>query len=321
MELDVKKRIHKCLANPRIIFQPRAIEEKDYVWISVDYSGQEAITAAVVSGDPTMCNSYLADPLIPGPDGNLYPNPEADMHTLTAAKCIAPELFNDKPLYLWRQIADKSKSRKKAKPLNFGALYLMTAATASETFGVKESIASEWLKNHRKTYPGYYSWAEEYGGISASRGFAICPFTKGIRWVDEENSKGAGESSVRASVNFAIQGPCAQMIKKAINHLYYSICPKYPEILILNLVHDEINIAAPGKCWLDTSKCSVNKDNTIVDLEGKPCPPIFSFDEQAKFYAELVKSTMEEIQTSMYASYGSNIKGRAEYSIGPYWIH
>lgn len=312
---------YNCLANPRIIFQPPKINGKNYVWISVDYSGQEAITAAVVSSDPTMCRSYLADSTILGPDGNQYPNPEADMHTLTAAKCIAPELFIDQPLYLWRKIADKSKTRKKAKSLNFGALYLMTPSTASQTFGVKESIASDWLKNHRKTYSGYYSWAEQYGSISSSRGFAICPFTNAIRWVDEENSKGAGESSMRASVNFAIQGPCAQMIKQAINHLYYTICPQYPEIIILNLVHDEINIAAPGNCWLDLSKCSINSKNTIVDLEGKPCSPVFSFDDQAKSYALLVKNSMELIQSSMYSSYGSNISGRAEFSIGPYWVH
>ncbi|TEX51490.1 MAG: hypothetical protein B7C55_05295 [Actinomycetales bacterium mxb001] len=311
------RKSYKCIANPRIVFQPPS----DKVWISVDYSGQEAITAAVVSNDSTMCRSYLADPSILGPDGILYPNPEADMHTLTAAKCIAPHLFEDQPLYLWRQIADKSGARKKAKPLNFGALYLMTSSTASETFSVKESVASDWLKNHRNTYPGYYSWAEEYGSISASRGFAICPFTNCIRWVDEENSKRVGESSIRAAVNFAIQGPCAQMIKEATNSLYFNVCSKYPEISILNIVHDEINIIAPGSCWLDFSKVSINSKGLITDVNGKPCPPSFLFDEQASFYANLVKSTMEHVQTSMFSSFGSNIKGRAEFSVGPYWVH
>lgn len=312
---------YKCIANPRIIFQPKPLNGNNLVWISVDYSGQEAITAAVVSNDSTMCLSYLAEPTIPGPDGSLYPNPQADMHTLTAAKCIAPELFLDQPFYMWRQIADKSGTRKKAKPLNFGALYLMTAATASETFSVKESVAAEWLKNHRNTYPGYYSWAEEYGSISASRGFAICPFTNAIRWVDEENSKRVGESSVRAAVNFAIQGPCAQMIKEATNSLYYNVCSKYPEITILNIVHDEINITAPGNCWLDLSKSSPNHKGLLVDSSGKPCPPSFLYDDQALFYAKLVKSTMESVQTSMFSSFGSNITGRAEFSIGPYWVH
>lgn len=67
--------------------------------------------------------------------------------------------------------------------LNFGSIYLMSYQTASENFCVKEEVAKSWLTGHRTTFPGYYAWAEEYGAISAARGFAISPVSKLIRWV------------------------------------------------------------------------------------------------------------------------------------------
>lgn len=62
----------------------------------------------------------------------------------------------------------------------------MTPPSASETFCIKEAEAKRWLDGHRTTYPGYYSWAEEYGAIAAARGFAISPVSGLIRWVEHQ---------------------------------------------------------------------------------------------------------------------------------------
>ena len=150
---------------------------------------QELITAAAWSKDPTMVNSYLVEPELCLPDGTKYPNPLSDLHLITAMNCVAPSLpslatiFVGKPEWEWRKIADKSGSRKSAKSLNFGSIYLMSALTAAENFCVKLEVAKSWLSGHRTTFPGYYAWAEEYGAIAAARGFAISPVSKLIRWV------------------------------------------------------------------------------------------------------------------------------------------
>ena len=116
-------------------------------------------------------------------DGTAYSNPWSDLHCLSARGCVAPHLFEGKPEHEWRKIADKSGSRKAAKGLNFGSIYLMTAPTAAENFCVKEEVAQSWLTGHRNTYPGYYAWAEEFGAIAAARGYAISPVSGLWRWV------------------------------------------------------------------------------------------------------------------------------------------
>lgn len=130
-----------------------------------------------------MVNSYLLPETLYLEDGTAYVNPHSDLHTLSARGCVAPHLFEGKGEHEWRVIANKSGTRFKAKGLNFGALYLMKAQTASENFCVKLEEAQRWLTGHRTTFPGYYAWAEEYGAIAAARGFAISPVSKLIRWV------------------------------------------------------------------------------------------------------------------------------------------
>jgi len=114
-------------------------------------------------------------------------------------------------------------------------LYLQTAESLSLLNHVKLEETEQWVSGHKTTYAGYHHWAEEYGAIAASRGFAVSPVSKAIRWVDEENSKGGGESPARAAVNYAIQGESSQITKECLIRLYETLSP---EIKILNTVHD-----------------------------------------------------------------------------------
>ena len=303
-------------ANPRVIFQALS---SGYVFFSLDYSGQELRTSAAVSGDPTMVTSFVCNNTILGPDGKSYVNPESDLHTMSAAKCIRPDLFQNQPFYLWRSIADKSKTRKQAKPLNFGCIYLMTSSAASKNFSVPLSTAELWIKNHRSTYKRYYEWAEEYGSLSSTNGYAVCPFTNCIRWVLEDNSKGYGDGSHRSAVNFAIQGACSQMLKVALSKLNPVV--KNLGGYIINVVHDEINFCMPGKCWIDTSVTPINNKGVIVDSSGKPCSPKFKWADETDQKAKLLLSIMEDVETEFFQRVNSPIKGLVDYNIGPYWVH
>lgn len=303
-------------ANPRAIFQ---VLDHNYVFLSLDYSGQELRTSAAVSGDPTMVTSFICDNTILGPDSKSYVNPESDLHTMSAAKCIRPDLFANQPPYLWRSIADSSKTRKQAKSLNFGCIYLMTPSAASLNFSVTLQTAELWIKNHRSTYKRYYDWAEEYGTLSSTNGYAVCPFTNSIRWVLEDNSKGYGDGSHRSAVNFAIQGACSQMLKVALKKLD----PVVKEFggNIINVVHDEINIRLPGNCWLDTSVTPINNKRVIVDSSSKPSSPKFKWSLETDIKAKTLQSIMEDVETEFFQRVNSPIKGLVDFNIGPYWVH
>ena len=162
------------------------------------------MVATAWSKDPAMVRAFTEPEVLTLPDGTTYKNPYADLHALTAVKCCAPKLFVNVPESEWVPRSKENGSRQKGKLTNFGILYLQTAESLSLLNHVKLEETEQWVSGHKATYAGYHHWAEEYGAVAASRGFAVSPVSKAIRWVDEENSKGGGESPARAAVNYAI---------------------------------------------------------------------------------------------------------------------
>jgi DNA polymerase I-like protein with 3'-5' exonuclease and polymerase domains len=193
------------------------------------------MVATAWSKDPAMERAFTEPEVLTLPDGTTYKNPYADLHTLTAVKCCAPALFHGVTEHEWVSKAKENGSRHNGKTTNFGIIFDQTAESLSLLNHVKLAETEQWVKGHKQTYAGYHHWAEEYGAIAAARGFAVSPVSKAIRWVDEENSKGGGESPARAAVNYAIQGESSMITKECLIRLYETLPP---EIKILNTVHD-----------------------------------------------------------------------------------
>jgi hypothetical protein len=194
-------------------------------------------------------------------------------------------------------------------------LYLSTARSLSERNHVKLAVAEQWEKGHRTAYPGYYEWAEEYGNISAARGYALIPYTAGMRWCLEERSGGReGDSAVRSSVNAAIQSSAAYQTKKSMILIQQAIDNgELPDVEIVAQVHDELVIYCPGTSKIDWGNCKV-KDGVFTSLA-------FINDQQALDNSLKIKKIMEDVQTEMFEALGSAIKGAASYSIAPVWAH
>jgi hypothetical protein len=70
---------------------------------------------------------------------------------------------------------------------------------------VKVEVADKWIKNHKLTYRTFHEWSEEIAGLSEARGWSRNRQGR-IRWVAEDNAKGAGSSPGRSGVNHQIQG-------------------------------------------------------------------------------------------------------------------
>lgn len=85
------------------------------------------------------------------------------------------------------------------------------------------------------------------------------------------------------------------------------------DIKIINTTHDEINCEAPGKCWLDLDR-SVFKQGVLTE-------PVYSFDEEALEAAKFITDIMVSTETEFFQAAGSDIVGRAEYAIAPFWKH
>lgn len=146
------------------------------------------MTGAALSKDPVMTESFTAELFIKGPDDKDYPNPRADLHSLSALSCIYPEWFKDISPY---QIVSRAREvppghtkspRDNGKTLNFAEIYLSSAASIAERNHISLELAKMWDSKHKETYAGYYDWAHEQGRIAIGRGFAINSRGR-IRWV------------------------------------------------------------------------------------------------------------------------------------------
>ncbi len=90
------------------------------------YPLQELLIAAVMSQDPIMMKTFTEPETKTLPDGTPYPNPWADMHTLTAKNCCFPKDYIDVPEFQWVKVAKevpKGKTKKRrdnGKITNFG---------------------------------------------------------------------------------------------------------------------------------------------------------------------------------------------------------
>lgn len=295
------------VCNPRMAFSA----PPGRVIISLDFSNQEAQIAAVLSGDQAMCEAFLVPEKLIDKDGKEYVNPYSDLHTLTAVKCVSPELFKGVPESKWRELADKSGKRKPAKIVNFGILFGSTYLAISELNYVKAKVAEEWVNNHKKTYHRFHQWAEQYGNISECRGFAIAPVTLHQRWVDEANSKGSGESPARSAVNFAIQGSAATATKLSLIRLHKLF--KGTTTKLVGVIHDEILIETDGELELNLEKCEI-KDNVYDKVSWK-------YSDNVQKVIDQAAQVMCDVETEMYKEVGSEIKGRVGKDCGPYWAH
>ena len=157
-----------------------------------------------------MVESFLAPEYLTSPEGAVYKNPVADLHFQSAYKCIKPDWFEGAPEH---KLVERSKEipegwkdspRGYGKTLNFAEIFLSTPQSLAKRNHVPLATAIGWDNSHKETYQGYYEWAYEIGRIATSRGFAINSRGR-VRWVDENNSTGSGESPERSAVNHCIK--------------------------------------------------------------------------------------------------------------------
>ena len=83
----------------------------------------------------------------------------------------------------------------------------------------------------------------------------------------------------------------------------------------------ELNCSAPDRAWIDESKTLFDSEGRVIDKDGKPTFPKFKLDDEAEEAGKLIHRIMVETETEFFAAYGSPLTGRAEYSIGPIWVH
>jgi len=195
----------------RRAFIPR---NDSFVLMAADYSQIELRLMAHLSGDPGMCSAFR--------DG-------LDIHAATAARVFGVEVPDV-----------TSDMRRKAKMVNFGIIYGISAFGLSQRLAIPREEASDIIKAYFKQYPGVKAYMDEV--VERTRADGSIQTMGGrkrtIRDIDSRNHT-VRQAAERTAINSPIQGSAADMIKKAMIGVDALLTQDFQSRLLLQ-VHDEL---------------------------------------------------------------------------------
>lgn len=191
------------------------IAEKDNIIVDADYSQIELRILAHISSDNKMINSFI--------------NGE-DIHTATAAEVF--DIPKDEVT---------KEERSKAKAVNFGIVYGIS------DYGLSKNIASSRIeaKKYIDNYLAKYNKIDEYMKLTVEdaikNGYVTTMYGR-KRAVPE--LKSANHNTImfgkRIAMNMPIQGTAADIMKMAMNSVYYKLLQDNMKSKLIMQVHDEI---------------------------------------------------------------------------------
>ena len=213
----------------RKAFVPRS---EHYTLLAADYSQIELRIIAHLSQDPAMVADF---------------NLGHDIHAATAAKVFHVPMD---------QVTKEQRSR--AKAVNFGIIYGMSAFGLAERMELSRSEAADIIKKYFEEYAGIKEYMNRSIALARERGYAetILGRRRYLRDINGSNSVVRGFAE-RNAINAPIQGSSADMIKIAMIGIHQELEKLKMQSKMILQVHDELVFDAHLD-ELDTLKAIVN---------------------------------------------------------------
>ena len=196
----------------RRAFVPRS---EEYTLLAADYSQIELRIIAHLSGDPAMVSDF---------------NLGHDIHAATAAKVFHVPM---------EQVTKEQRSR--AKAVNFGIIYGMSAFGLAERMELSRSEAADIIKKYFEEYAGIKEYMNRSIALAKERGYAetILGRRRYLRDINGSNSVVRGFAE-RNAINAPIQGSSADMIKIAMIGIHEEMQRLKMQSKMILQVHDEL---------------------------------------------------------------------------------
>ena len=196
----------------RKAFVPR---NKDYLLVSADYSQIELRIIASFSGDKGMIRAFK--------EGR-------DIHTTTASKVfkIPPDQVD-------------ADMRRKAKSVNFGIIYGISAFGLAQNLNIPRSEAADIIEAYFQEFPSVKKYMDRVINEAKDKEYVttILGRKRYLRDINSRNATMRGFAE-RNAINAPIQGSAADMIKMAMIKIHdWMQAEKLKSRMILQ-VHDEL---------------------------------------------------------------------------------
>ncbi len=191
-----------------------------HILVSADYSQIELRLVAELSGDAAMLEAF---------------NQGMDIHTATAAK-----VFGVEPENVTKDM------RGKAKMVNFGIIYAISAFGLSQRLGIPRKEGAELIDNYFKQFPGIRGYMDSTLLFARENGFVqtIMGRKRFLKDINSRNYTVRGFAE-REAINAPVQGSAADMIKIAMINIQKAFRKQQLQTKMTLQVHDELVFDAP----------------------------------------------------------------------------
>lgn len=191
------------------------VPEKGNTLISADYSQIELRVLAHVA-DLTSLKQAFADGL--------------DIHAMTASEMFGVPI-KDMP----------SEVRRRAKAINFGIIYGISAFGLANQLSIPRGEASDYIKMYFERFPGIKDYMENTKTLAKEQGYVETIFGRKINYPDIKSSNHQVRAfNERAAINAPIQGSAADIIRRAMVKMDQALADAGLEAKMLLQVHDEL---------------------------------------------------------------------------------
>ncbi len=191
--------------------------------ISADYSQIELRVLAHMADIAALKNAFL--------NGD-------DIHAMTASEMFGVPMADMTP-----------EVRRRAKAINFGIIYGISAFGLANQLGISRGEASDYIKAYFEKFPGIKDYMEHVKAEAKAQGFVSTLFGRKVH-VPEINAKIPARKAFaeRAAINAPIQGTAADIIRRAMIQMPAALDKAgLSDAKMLLQVHDELIFEAPEK--------------------------------------------------------------------------
>lgn len=159
-----------------------------------------------------------------------------DIHSLTASQVFGVPL----------ETMDK-ETRRKAKAINFGIIYGMSAFGLAANIGVSQSEAQSFIRAYFERYPGIRAYMDAMKKTAHAQGFVTTLFGRRcyVPGISDRNPARRNFAE-RQAINAPIQGTAADIMKRALGRMPAALAKAGLASKLLLTVHDELLFEVPA---------------------------------------------------------------------------
>jgi DNA polymerase-1 len=188
--------------------------------VSADYSQIELRLLAEIADIPSLKQAF---------------NDGLDIHAMTASEMFGVPI-KDMP----------GEIRRRAKAINFGIIYGISAFGLANQLGIPREEASAYIKKYFERFPGIRAYMDATRDFCREHGYVTTLFGRKCHYPEIKASNPSVRSfNERAAINARLQGSAADIIRRAMVRMDDALAAKKLSARMLLQVHDELIFEVP----------------------------------------------------------------------------